>query len=130
MPRHELVVIAGWMPSDVHPDRIGSLVVGRYDVAASAPPRTGRQQRLLYAGRVGTGFTQRMLDLLHQLLLPLRIEVSPLDTGGPPPGARFVRPQLVCEVAFRELTLAGEVRHASFQRMRSDVHASEVAWAG
>jgi bifunctional non-homologous end joining protein LigD len=130
VPRHELVVIAGWTPSDVHPDRIGSLVVARYDVAASAALRSGRRQRLVYAGRVGTGLTHRTLDLLRQLLLPIRIEVNPLDEGGPPPGAHFVRPELVCEVAFRELTLAGEVRHASFRRLRPDIRLTDVAWEG
>ncbi|MBO0687426.1 MAG: DNA ligase, partial [Candidatus Dormibacteraeota bacterium] len=41
VPRRELMVIAGWMPSDVHPDRMGSLVVARYDVPASVANRTG-----------------------------------------------------------------------------------------
>jgi ATP-dependent DNA ligase len=41
-----------------------------------------------------------------------------------------VQPELVREVAFRELTLAGEARHASFQRLRPDIRASEVAWEG
>jgi len=102
--------------------------VARHDIAASVAHRTGRGQHLVYAGRVGTDFTQRMLDHIRLLLAPLRVEISPLDRGGPPPGAHFVRPELVCEVAFRELTLAGEVRHASFQRLRPDVDALEVAW--
>lgn len=128
VPRRQLMVIAGWMPSDVHPDRMGSLVVARYDIPASVANRTGSVQRLVYSGRVGTGFTQRTLDRLRQLLSPLGIEASPLDVGGPPPGAHFVRPELVCEVAFRELTLSGEVRHASFQGMRPDMRPGEVAW--
>jgi bifunctional non-homologous end joining protein LigD len=130
IPRRELAVIAGWMPSDVQADRVGSLVLARYDVARPVASRTGRRQQLLYAGRVGTGFTQRMLDQLRPLLMPLRTEASLLDRGGPPPGAHFVRPELVCEVAFRELTLAGEVRHASFQGIRPDAEPTEVAWEG
>jgi bifunctional non-homologous end joining protein LigD len=130
IPRRELVVIVGWMPSDVQLDRIGSLVVARHDIAASVAVQAGRRQQLVYAGRVGTGLSQRMLDRLRQMLAPLQVDMSPLDRGGPPPGARFVRPEIVCEVAFRELTLAGEVRHASFQRLRPDIRASEVAWEG
>jgi bifunctional non-homologous end joining protein LigD len=86
VPRRDLLVIAGWMPSDIRADRIGSLVVARYDVAASVAIRTGHQQRLVYAGRVGTGFSQRMLALLGQLLTQRRIEVSPIDQGAHPRG--------------------------------------------
>ena len=127
MPRSQPFVIAGWMPSDVRPDRIGSLVLATYDVTVKEAAQTSRSPRLVYAGRVGTGFSQRTLELLQQTLLPLRIEHNPLDEGGPPVGARFVRPELVCEVTFREWTLGGEIRHASFQRLRTDIPPADVA---
>src|SRR5262249_22709656 len=92
LPRTRSFVIAGWMPSDVHPDRIGSLLLAAYDITAKEVAQIFRQPRLLYAGRVGTGFSHRTRELLQQTLLPLRIEHNPLDEGGPPAGARFVRP--------------------------------------
>lgn len=127
VPHTQPFVIAGWMPSDVHPDRIGSLVLAVYDVTANEAAGVTRPPRLLYAGRVGTGFSQRTRELLQQTLLPLGIGHSPLDEGGPPAGARFVRPEVVCEVTFREWTLGGEIRHASFQRLRTDIHPADVA---
>ncbi len=127
VPRTQPFVVAGWMPSDVHPDRIGSLVLAVYDVIAKEAARASRQPRLLYAGRVGTGLSQRTRELLQQTLLPLGIGHNPLDEGGPPAGARFVRPEVVCEVTFREWTLGGEIRHASFQRLRTDVRPADVA---
>jgi ATP-dependent DNA ligase len=72
------------MPSDVHPDRIGSLVLAAYDVAAKEAAQISRRPRLLHAGRVGTGFSHRILELLQQALLPLQIERNQLDEGGPP----------------------------------------------
>jgi len=130
VPRSQSFVIAGWMPSDLHPDRIGSLVLAVYDGTAQQAASVSGRPRLVYAGRVGTGFSHRVLDLLLQTLLTLGIEQSSLDEGGPPPGARFVRPELVCEVTFREWTLSGEIRHASFQRLRNDLHPSDVTRQG
>jgi hypothetical protein len=97
----------GWMPSDVHPQRICSLVLARCDVGASVASRGGRRQNLIYTGRTGTA-SPSASSTSCELLLPIQIDAGPFDQGGPPPGARFVRPELVCEVAFRELTLAGK----------------------
>src|SRR5262249_22198914 len=130
VPRSQSFVIAGWMPSDTHPDRIGSLVLAVYDAAVKPAASVSRGPQLVYAGRVGTGFKRRTLELLQEILLPMQIEHSPLDQGSPPVGARFVRPALVCEVAFREWTLGGEIRHPSFQRLRTDMHPSEVVREG
>jgi bifunctional non-homologous end joining protein LigD len=110
-------VVGGWQPSDVNPDRVGSLLLGYYD---------GEPRRLHYAGKVGTGFTQRDRDQLRELLRPLEIPRSPFDVGETPPGARFARPELVAEVAFREWTLGDEIRHASFQGLRSDKAPTDV----
>ncbi len=129
VPRTQLFVIAGWMPSDVHPDRIGSLVLAAYDVTAKEAAVSSRRPRLIYAGRVGTGFSHRTMDLLQQILLPRQIEHNPLDEGDPI-GARFVRPELVCEVSFREWTLGGEIRHPSFQGLRTDIDPADVTREG
>jgi bifunctional non-homologous end joining protein LigD len=119
-------VIAGWMPSDVRPDRIGSLVLATYDITAKEAAKVSRHPRLVYAGRVGTGFNRRTLELLQQILLPRRVLHNPLDEDGPPVGAHFVRPELVCEVTFREWTLGGEIRHPSFQRLCTDIDPTDV----
>ena len=80
--------------------------------------------RLLFAGKVGTGF-QREADALLKKLVRLERATSPFETIGLPTGAkirdaRWVAPELVCEVAFMEWTGHAHIRHGSFQGMRPD----------
>lgn len=125
--RRQEFVIVGWMPAlGFQRDRVGSLLLACYDLSPAAARRAKRGQRLLYAGKVGTGFTQRMLRELGMRLAPLRVNESPLDEGSPPPLAQFVRPQLVCEVEFWEWAPGGETRHSSFRGLRPDKAAVEV----
>ena len=83
---------------------------------------------LVYAGGVGTGFSDDMLD---EIMLSLRaLEDS---TGGPPiggsvpkgPSHHWVRPELVAEVRYKEFTEAGVIRHPSFVRLRDDKRPEE-----
>ncbi|HET9023397.1 MAG TPA: DNA ligase D, partial [Burkholderiaceae bacterium] len=76
-----------------------------------------------YAGRVGTGFDERTLAELRRKLDALRIDTSPFRD--PPRIARstrvhWVRPSLVAQVAFAEVTSEGLLRQASFQGLRAD----------
>jgi bifunctional non-homologous end joining protein LigD len=84
--------------------------------------------QLRYAGRVGTGFDDRTLRSLHARLKSLERDTSPFTAGAvkPPKGARFVRPELVAEVAFTEWTGDGQLRHPTFQGLREDKGAGEV----
>lgn len=125
--RRQEFVIVGWMPAlGVMADRIGSLLLAYYDLTPDAAQAAGRPQRLLYAGRVGTGFNRRTLDELMGRLAPLRADRSPLDEGAPPPIAQFVRPTLVCEVEFWEWSPGGEARHSSFRGLRPDKPTHQV----
>src|SRR5262249_45530040 len=74
---------------------------------------------LIYAGKVGTGFTNQMLRELEQRLKPLARSESPF-TGGPKKkkGVHFVKPELRAEVVFIERTNEGLLRHPSFQGLR------------
>lgn len=112
-PRQE-VVVGGWLPgSGNRSGRLGALLTGYYEAG-----------ELRYAGRVGTGFTERMLDELARTLAPLERATNPF--GGTPPGdvrlreARFVEPRLVAEVEFSEWTAGGTMRHPSFKGLRED----------
>jgi bifunctional non-homologous end joining protein LigD len=81
----------------------------------------------VYAGRVGTGFTEAMLDDLAARLAPLRRDSSPFDRGPRlPREAEFVEPQLVAEVEFREWTEDGVLRAPSFKGLRDDKPAVAV----
>jgi bifunctional non-homologous end joining protein LigD len=147
-------VIGGWLPgSGARSGRVGAILVGYYDTAntrrrAGARERSGGgvERRLVYAGKVGTGFTDQMLDELAGLLQPLRRATSPFraEPGSAPSapdvrrvprapirwmgaaGAVFVEPLLVCEVEFTQWTPQGALRHPSFKGLRYDKDPREV----
>jgi bifunctional non-homologous end joining protein LigD len=81
---------------------------------------------LRYAGKVGTGFDDAELDRLAGLLKKLGRRQSPFVGTQPPPGAHFVEPKLVCEVAFGSWTKDGILRHSIYKGLREDKDASEV----
>jgi bifunctional non-homologous end joining protein LigD len=113
--RQELV-IGGWTEGEgARRGRIGALLVGYYD-----------DGELHYAGRVGTGFTEAMLDELSKELAGLARDTSPFTHGSPPRAAHFVDPALVAEVEFTEWTRAGTLRHPSYKGLRRDVDPRDV----
>ena len=86
--------------------------------------------RLLFAGKVGTGFQREASGLLKQLK-KIEQKGMPFAPVGLPIGAkireaRWVAPELVCEVAFMEWTGHAHIRHGSFQGMRPDKVARKV----
>ncbi|MBD9416334.1 DNA ligase D [Pseudomonas sp. PDM16] len=84
---------------------------------------------LRYAGRVGTGFGESSLKMLHQRLQQLACSDSPLAkklTAAQARGVSWVEPQLVGEVEFAEWTREGIVRQASFIALRSDKPAAQI----
>ncbi len=114
--RQELV-IGGWIPGEGRrTDRIGALLMGYY-----------RDGSFVYAGRVGTGFTEATLNDLGKRLKPLRRDTSPF-TERPklPRNAVFVEPACVAEVEFREWTREGLMRAPSFKGVREDKPPREV----
>jgi len=108
--RRQDCVIVGWTPGQGQRGAtLGSLLLAVSD---------GRKLR--YAGNVGTGFTQAFLaDLLPALVE--REVAEPRFEGAPRlRGARFVRPELVCEVEYLKWTDDGKLRAASFKGLRPD----------
>ena len=95
----------------------GALLLGYYDPDG----------RLVYAGKVGTGFSRELLDDLHGQLVRLERDRPPFDQGKlPRPGVHWVEPTLVGEVGFSEWTEDGQLRHPRFQGLRRDKAAIEV----
>ncbi len=72
-----------------------------------------------YAGHVGTGFSNAVLEDLHGKLWPLRTATSPFKQRVKgEPVTTWVKPQLVAEVKFTEWTAGGEMRHPAFLGLR------------
>ncbi len=110
-------VIGGWQEGEGRRrNRLGSILLGYFD----------EHGELRYAGKVGTGFSERDLDELLQLLRPLARKSNPFAGRRGPRQAHFVEPELVAEIEFRELTTEGMVRHGSFKGLREDKPAKEV----
>jgi bifunctional non-homologous end joining protein LigD len=117
--RGELVV-GGWLPGNgARSGRLGALLVGYYDADGA----------LRFAGRVGSGFTDAELTDMGARLDALATDDDPFAprlARADAPGARFVRPELVVEVAFGDWTPDGRLRHPSYLGRRFDKSASEV----
>jgi DNA ligase D-like protein (predicted ligase) len=82
--------------------------------------------RLVYAGKVGTGFTDALLADMYRQLLALESPVAPFSALVRERGAHWVEPVLVAEISFSNWTADGRLRHPSFVGLRPDKDASEV----
>ncbi|PXX70801.1 bifunctional non-homologous end joining protein LigD [Nocardia tenerifensis] len=107
------VVVAGWLPGNGRYSGIfGSIVMGAYDNAG----------RLVHIGNVGTGWTMRDRKALQLRLNEIARHDSPFDIPPPRPVAtmaRWVEPELVADVEFREASAEG-LRHPSWRGLRPD----------
>jgi bifunctional non-homologous end joining protein LigD len=108
-------VIGGWTPSE---KRTGfkSLLVGTWE-----------GEKLVYKGRVGTGFNDKTLAELSTRFKPLARKDPPFESiPRELRRSRWIEPQLVAEVDFSEFTADGILRHPSFKGLREDKDAREV----
>jgi bifunctional non-homologous end joining protein LigD len=89
----------------------GAILLGAY-----------RDGELIWTGQVGTGFTDRMLKDILARLKELEVDRPPIQDPElrKVKGARWVRPELVCEVEYLQMTAAGKLRAPSFKGLRPD----------
>ncbi len=126
--RRQELVIGGWTAGQGRREgSIGSLLLGAREQPGGP---------LRFAGGVGSGFTDAMLDDLQRRLEPLRRTRSPFRVDAaragasarPPRGARWVEPRLVAEVELTEFTHEGSARQAVFKGLRDDKDPAEVVF--
>ena len=125
--RRQEVVIAGFTKNEGTGKSFSALVLGVY-----------KGKELQFVGKVGTGFSDKLQKEMMAQFEPLITEKSPFDyevdvdkpTRFRPKrmGAKptWLKPELVCEVGFAEVTSDGVFRQASFKGMRSDKKAKDV----
>ncbi|HLW21464.1 MAG TPA: DNA ligase D, partial [Cyclobacteriaceae bacterium] len=121
------VVIGGYTKNEGTSKVFSSLLLGVYE-----------QDKLQYVGKVGTGFKDKQQKELLELFKPLVMKKSPFDIlpdynkpsrfrpNPPNASVTWLKPELVAEVNFTEITQDGVFRHPSFAAMREDKNAKEV----
>jgi len=113
--RQEFVII-GWTRSNTRARPFASLLLAQHDGG-----------KLVYKGKVGTGFDTGTLDALSQSMSGLETETAAAEVPRTDArGVQWLKPKLVAEVVFAEFTAEGRVRHASFISLRSDKPARKV----
>ena len=116
--RRQEFVVGGWTDPRNMRSHFGALLVGVFDDDGG---------KLRYVGHVGTGFDEKQLARIAGLLKARATPDSPFTTRVPTnERAHWVRPELVAEVRFTELTDEGYLRHPVFLGMRDDKKARDV----
>lgn len=114
--REQEFVVAGFTEPQGTRVGLGALLLGVHDAAGD----------LVYAGKVGTGFTAAVARALRARLDRLRVSQSAFRRPPGEAGARWVQPALVAEVGFTEWTDDGRLRHPVFKGLRDDKSPRDV----
>jgi bifunctional non-homologous end joining protein LigD len=106
-------IICGFTEGRKSRKHFGALVLGKYE-----------GEKLIYIGHTGTGFTDKSLTEVEKELASLITDKMPFDkkpkTNMP---VTWVKPKLVCEIKFSEITDEGILRHPVFMGLRKDKEA-------
>jgi bifunctional non-homologous end joining protein LigD len=125
--KRQETVIGGYTVNEGTGKLFSALLLGVYE-----------KGELMYVGKVGTGFTDKLQKEMIKMFSPLKIKNSPFSTepdvnqpsrfrpNPPRAEAVWLKPELVCEVVYSEVTTDGVFRHPSFKGMRTDKKASDV----
>jgi len=110
------MVIGGYTDPEGTRQQFGALLLGYYEGSI-----------LRFAGKVGTGFDGKMLNLLGAKLRGLASKQSPFASlGMSRTGMHWVKPELVAQIGYTEWTPDGKLRHPRFLGLRNDKPAREV----
>ena len=109
-------IILGYTEPSGSRKYFGSLMLGAYD-----------KGKLKYVGKVGTGFTGRVLASLYRKFKPLKRKEPPLESPSRLRDVTFLSPKLVAQIAYTEWTKDEKLRHPVFLGLRDDKDARDVA---
>ncbi|SEW44618.1 DNA ligase D [Chitinophaga arvensicola] len=125
--KRQEVVIGGYTKNEDSRKPFSALLVGVFE-----------KGKFIYTGKIGTGFNinqqKEMLTQFKPLIIPKPAFTHEPDINKPsrfrphPPkaSATWLKPKLICEVSFAEMTGDGVMRHPSFEGMREDKKAGDV----
>lgn len=120
-------VIAGYTKNENTPKQFSALLLAWY-----------KNNELQFIGLVGTGFTNKVQTEILNVLKPLITPGCPFKTipeynkpsrfrpNPPKAEVTWVKPEIVCEISYREITKDGAIRHPSFKGLRPDKNAKQV----
>ncbi|MGN6248428.1 MAG: DNA ligase D [Ginsengibacter sp.] len=123
------VVIGGFTKNEGSSKKFSSLLVGFY-----------QDKKLVFTGKIGTGFNTKVQNELMEKFEPLIIpdcpfinepnvnEPSRFRPNPPHADAFWLKPELVCEASYRDISKDGTMRHASFQGLREDKDPKDVVF--
>lgn len=123
-----------WLKVKVHQE--DEFVIGGYTEPSGARHYFGAlllgghvKGKLLFVGKVGTGFDERTLASLYRQMQPLVQPKSPFVNDPRERGATFIAPKLVAQISYTEWTDDGKLRHPVYLGLRDDKSAKEVVLA-
>lgn len=117
--RQEFVIVGYTDPKGAR-SAFGALLLGLHDRDSG---------ELRYAGKVGTGFNETTLKSILAQLKPLQVKTAAVvnpPSGFEAKGVHWLKPKLLAEVAFAQMTKDGSVRHAVFHGLRDDKPAKDI----
>jgi bifunctional non-homologous end joining protein LigD len=119
-----------WLKCKIHQQ--DEFVIGGYTAPAGSRPNFGAllvgawdDGKLVFTGKVGTGFSHETLASLYTAFQPLRQQHSPFVNPPRERGITWLRPALVADVAFQEWTADRKLRQPVFERLRDDKSPAE-----
>jgi len=117
VPKYDTFVVCGWTKgTGWRQDIMGAIVLGKREADS-----------LRWVGCAGTGFTQKMLEGMFQVLQEIKTDVSPFPPGTKVPElGNWVRPILQVEVKYYDITKTGQLIWPVFQRVRTELKQEEL----
>ncbi len=109
------MIICGYMPSDKKSRAFSSLLCC-----------VNEKDELIYTGRVGTGFSEKLQKELLEKLKKLKTKKIPVANPPDSKDIEWVKPEITCEIKFSSWTKDKIMRHPSFVGLRSDKKPEEI----